>query len=197
MRIKVLGAVVGCFLSVSLCAQTDPGTNYRNFPIILTIQFHSLSLPFKNLKSNFAHIGFGIGTEVSFNGKQNLVQQLTAMWYRNKQVGNGLLFYTQSAWRPTIATDAYTEFKFGAGYLYSFRPVESYKQVNGEWVSVGHRGRGMFTVPVGASIGYNAKTSSGYVSPFLSYQFLIVNGYNKSVPILPMTLIQAGTRVHF
>jgi hypothetical protein len=111
-------------------------------------------------------------------------------------MGNGLLFYTQTAWRPGAGLDGFAEIKAGVGYLHSFRPVESMKQVNGNWISAGHHGKGMLTVPIGISIGYNTISNGTLVSPFISYQFMIATGYNKSIPIVPETLVQAGARIH-
>jgi hypothetical protein len=178
------------------CAQESPAPRYRNFPVVLSIQFHSFSLPFRNLRSNFANVGFGIGTEVSHNGKSNWVQQFTALWYRNRAIGNGLMFYTQTAWRPTLVSDVYSEVKVGVGYLYSFRPVESYRQVDGSWLSVGHKGKSMLAIPVGVSLGYDKPSSATYISPFIGYQFVLVKGYNESIPLVPETLVQVGSRIH-
>ena len=58
-------------------AQTENTQDYKNFPIIITLQFHSLSTPFKNIKSNFRNIGIGIGTEVSYHNSPRGVQQFT------------------------------------------------------------------------------------------------------------------------
>jgi len=92
------------FLLVAMClaafisswGQDKVNRGYRNFPVIVTINFHSLTLPFKDLKSNFSNVGFGVGTEVSFNGKQDWVQQFSINWNRNEHVGNGLLISTQT-----------------------------------------------------------------------------------------------------
>jgi hypothetical protein len=187
------------FILSTVClvkAQESPARLYRNFPLVLSIQFHSFSLPFRDFKSNFANVGFGIGTEVSHNGRHNWAQQFTAIWYRNRAIGNGLMIYTQTSWRPTIVSDVYTEVKAGIGYLYSFRPVESFQQRNGQWNSVGRKGKGMLALPVGVSLGYNKPTAETYVSPFVSYQFLLVKGYSKSIPVVPETLIQVGSRIH-
>lgn len=197
MKKKILLLFLEYFLLTSLSAQADAIREYRNFPVVVTVQFHSLSLPFRDIKTNFSNIGIGLGTEVSHNGKHNWAQQFSLVWYRNKAIGNGLLFYTQSAWRPTITSNVYTEIKAGAGYLFSFRPLGSYRQEDGEWVSAGHKGKGMFTVPVGISLGYDNYSSDTYFSPFASYQFLLAKGYSKSIPLVPETLIQAGSRIHF
>jgi len=195
MRKEIFGVAIGCWLAFSLQAQPEIDRNSRNFPIVITLQFHSLSLPFRDIKSNLSNIGFGLGTELG-NSSNNWGQQITAVWYHNKSVGNGILFYTQTAWRPTILDDAYTEVKAGAGYLYSFRPTESFKPVNGNWTSVGHKGKGMFTLLAGVSLGSNAYSGDAFFSPFVSYQFLILQGYNKSIPIVPETLLQVGSRIY-
>jgi hypothetical protein len=197
MNQKITGLVAACCLAFSLQAQSDSPYNYRNFPVVVTLQFHSLTLPFRDMKFNFSNVGFGLGTEVSLNGKHNWAQQLSAIWYRNKAVGNGLFFYTQTAWRPGEQPGVYGEIKAGAGYLVSFRPVQSYKPANGAWVSAGRKGKGMLTIPVGISGGYDPGSSQTYLSPFISYQFLLLSGYSKSIPIVPETLIQAGSRIHF
>src|SRR5215203_7051102 len=143
-----------CFLLCSHSnAQSKGAESYRNFPLIVTIQFHSLSLPFKDLKSHFSNVGIGIGTEVSHNGRQNWVQQLSVAWNRNKTVGNGLFLSTQTVWRPTIVDNFYTELKVGIGYYYSFRPTESFKPEKGSWIAVGRKGKGMLAIPAGLSIG--------------------------------------------
>lgn len=196
MKKKLLYAVVGLSLTCSTVSAQDNPQPYRNFPIIITVQFHALTLPFRHLNFNFRNVGFGVGTEVSFNGKGNAVQQMSMLWYQNRVVGNGFLLYTQSVWRPGIGADIFGEIKFGAGYLLAKRPSASFKRVNGDWVSVGRKGKGMFTVPIGVSLGYNSYSPTRpTVSPFVSYQFLVVNGYNQSVPVIPETLIQVGTAI--
>ena len=193
------------FLLVAMClaafissrSQDKMNRAYRNFPVIITINFHSLTLPFRDFKSNFSNVGFGVGTEVSFNGKQDWVQQFSINWNRNENVGNGLLFSTQTVWRPTIADHFYGEIKAGVGYNLCYRPVESYQPKNGNWVSVGNKGKGMFTLLGGVSAGYNNYSSTTYVSPFVSYQLIILKGYNKSIPVVPETLLQVGSRIHF
>jgi hypothetical protein len=196
MRSKILIVVFACSFPIIMNAQSEANQNYRDFPIIVTIQFHSLAMPFRDMKSNFSNIGIGLGTEVSLNGKQSWVQQISAMWYHNRNAGNGILIYTQNAWRPTISSDFYAEIKAGVGYLYSFRPVKSYVQTNGKWEPVGRKGKGMLTVPVGVALGQNIYSSDRIYSPFVSYQFMVVSGYNKSVPVVPQTIIQVGSRIH-
>ncbi len=149
------------------------------------------------MKSNFSNIGIGIGTEVSHNGNHNWVQQFNLVWYRNKNVGNGLFLYSQAVWRPTITNNFYTELKLGAGYMLTSRPTQSFKQENDTWVPVGKKGKALFAIPVGVSIGHNNYSEKTYVSPFASYQFIVLKGYNKSIPIVPETLLQVGSRVHF
>ncbi len=54
----------------------------------------------------------------------------------------------------------------------------------------------MFTLAAGLLGGYHPDSSQTYISPFVSYQFLLLNDYNKSIPLVPETLLQMGTRIH-
>ena len=191
----LIGICLAAFVTSN--GQDKVNRGYRNFPVIITIQFHSLALPFKDFKSNFSNVGIGLGTEVSFNGKRDWVQQFSIALNRNQNVGNRLLFSMQTVWRPTIADQFYGEIKAGIGYNYCYRPVESYGPKNGNWTPVGNKGKGMLTLLGGVSAGYDNYTSSTYLSPFISYQLLVLKGYNKSIPIVPETMLQVGSRVHF
>jgi len=196
MKKVALLPMIFWILSFQAAGQDKVDRSYRNFPLIFSIQFHSLSLPFKHLGSNFSNVGFGIGTEVSYNGKQNWVQQFNFVWYRNKNIGNGILLNTETVWRPTIVDNFYGEVKGGVGYNYSFRPVESFRPAQGGWQSVGQKGKGMLALMTGVSAGYNNYSATTYVAPFISYQFIVLKDYNKSIPIVPETLIQVGSRIH-
>jgi hypothetical protein len=154
-------------------------------------------MPFKNMKSNFSNIGIGIGTEVSHNGNQNWVQQFNVIWYRNKNTGNGLLLNTQVVWRPTLVDEFYSEMKFGVGYMYKWRPTESFKLENNDWVSAGKKGKGLLAIPIGVGFGYNDYKTSTYLAPFAGYQFVPLLGYNPSIPVVPETFLEVGSRIHF
>jgi hypothetical protein len=196
MKRQVVSLVLAAFFAQSGIAQSHSKQDYRNFPIVLSLQFHSLSFPFKDIKTNFRNVGFGVGTEIALGSTHNWAQQFQVSWYRNPQAGNGILLYTQSAWRPTIVSHVYTEIKAGFGLTYNFRPVTAYRQQDGEWFSVGHKGKWLFTVPLGISLGYNNYSAKTYLAPFVSYQVLANTGYAKSIPIMTNSLIQFGTRVH-
>ncbi|MDX2301474.1 MAG: hypothetical protein NW226_01685 [Microscillaceae bacterium] len=188
---------IGLILFMQMAsAQTDQPKDYRNFPIIVTLQFHSLTTPFRNLKSNFRNIGIGIGTEVSYFDSPNWVQQFNILWYHNKAVGNGLMLYTQAAWRPELFAFTYGEIKAGLGCLISNRPSKSFIKNNGHWISVGRKGKAMLTLPVGISLGYQDYSEQTYLSPFISYQVMLLKGYNQTIPIVPESLLQIGTRIH-
>jgi hypothetical protein len=195
MKRQVLLVFIALAPFLNSLGQENRNRSYRNFPLIITVQFHALALPFKDLIANFSNPGIGVGTEFSYNGNQNWVQQFSAIWYRNRNTGNGIMWTTQIVWRPTLSGNLFTEIKVGIGYHYSFRPVESYNQKNAAWLRVGHKGKSMFVYPVGVSVGYNNYTGSTAASPFISYQFLLLTGYNKSIPLVPETLLQVGTRV--
>ncbi|TAI48697.1 hypothetical protein [Flagellimonas allohymeniacidonis] len=194
---KSVFILVLCVLFALTSRSQSPGNdNHRNFPLIISIEFHSLSMPFKN-KKLFSNIGIGIGTEVSHNGNRNWVQQFKVSWYGNRNVGGGLLVHSQAVWRPDIVSDAFGELKLGAGYLFAKRPKDSYKPTDKGWKNVGKKGKGMFVLPAGIGFGYDNFDQKTYISPYANYQFIIATKYNKSIPIVPFTLLEVGTRIHF
>lgn len=198
MKVTLFGIVAfasSLISGIQAYGQSEP-SGYRDFPLIITLQFHCLSTPFRDIGTNFRNVGIGIGSELSYTGSPHGVQQLSILWYRNRNIGNGIMIYTQAVWRPTLGDNAFAELKTGIGYLYAFRPVDSFASKNGQWVSVGKKGKGMLAVPTGISLGAWGQQATGTtVSPFVSYQFLLISGYNDSVPIIPETIVQAGVRV--
>jgi len=178
---------------IPVCGVSQDTQDYRNFPVVITIQFQSFSMPFQNLKGHFRNVGIGIGTEVSHNGGHDWVQHFDLIWFRNKTMGNGLLLTTQSGWRPYISNPLYSAIKLGVAYFHSFRTDDSFQQKNGEWINVGKKGKGIFAIPTGIALGYHDYREAGYVSPFLGYQFMLTTNYAKSLPVTPWSIIQVGS----
>ncbi|MBC7889078.1 MAG: hypothetical protein H7Z13_14475 [Ferruginibacter sp.] len=180
-------------------AQKNPDRlhQYHNFPLVVGVQFHSLSHPFKNLQQNFRNIGFTVGSEIALGSTHKWAQSFQLGWYRNKSAGNGLMVYTQSVYRPYLVGNAFAEVKAGFGWLWQARPSDGLKPVNGNWVNVGKTSKGMLMIPAGVSVGYNSYKNGTYVAPTISYQVFVSGIYNQSFPVMVNSLIQAGTRVHF
>lgn len=197
MKNRVLILIAGLFLLFQVTwSQTENPGDFRNFPVVISIQFHSLAMPFRDLKSNFRNIGIGLGTELSLNGYSNWIQQFNIIWFRNKNTGNGWLLNTQVAWRPCLFSDFYGEIKAGLGYQIASRPTESFVEKEGKWTSAGRKGKGMLAVLTGLSFGYQDYSREVYFSPFVSYQAIFLTNYSKSIPVMPETLIQAGVGIH-
>jgi hypothetical protein len=166
-----------------------------DFPVTLTIHFPALAMPFRNAGLNFRNIGVGIGTEVTLNHSSTWVQQFQIAWLRNRQTGNGLLAYTQLAWRPEIGDNGFTEIKAGIGYQYAFTAAPALHSKGGEWQSARHRGKGMLALPVGVAFGYHYVEGANRYTPFAGYQFMLLTRYNTTVPLIPQTIIQTGLSI--
>lgn len=197
MKKLLIPCLVFYLLMGSSFGQDIKTKDYRNFPLSISLQFHSFSMPFRNLKSNFQNIGIGIGTEISHNAEHTWIQEISLIWVHNKSMGDGLFFLTQTAWRPYLADPLFGEIKLGLGYHLAFRPTESFIQKDGEWISARKKGKSMLAIPAGIGIGSHSYSEKSYTSPFVNYQFLLLKGFNATVPIVPETLIQVGTRTHF
>ncbi|GAB3220713.1 hypothetical protein J0A67_06125 [Algoriphagus aestuariicola] len=195
-RIYLFFSLLSLFCT-GLQAQDVTPRDYRNFPITLTLQFQSFSLPFRNMGSNFKNLGVGLGTEVSHGGdSHDWVQEFSVFWIRNKNMGNGLYLMTQTAWRPYLGKPFFGEIKAGIGYKMAFRPSESYVQRNGEWISIGKKGKGMLAIPLGIGLGVHDYSEGTYTSPFVNYQAVFLKGYNQDIPLVPETIFQFGMRTH-
>ncbi len=192
------------FILLSFClwattcalAQEKYSPTYRNFPLTVGIQFHSLALPLRDVRSSFSNVGVFVGTELRLNRKSTLVQQLSVGWQSNRPVGSGMIVMTQTAWCPHIAGALYTEVKAGIGSWYIHHPTDSWRPANGEWVQARNSGKWLPVVPVGISVGLNPSRGLP-ISPFISYQLFVAGGYNPSAPLIPNQLLQAGSRIHF
>ena len=182
------------FSTLNSKAQSEFGLNER-LPIVLTIQFHAMTVPFHNFKANFKNIGIGIGTELNFSKASKFHQSFSVLWYRNQALGNGLLVNTQIVWRPSIGNTGYGELRLGPGYLFSKRPIKSYQYQNGDWITVGKKGKGLFNVLAGVAGGYRNTVGNYEYSPFAAYQIMAVGAYNRTVPLVTETLFQIGTRL--
>jgi len=183
------------FGSYGQTARTEPQPPATTrWPLLVSLQFHNLALPLSDVPAAFRNPGLSIGTEFRYNRRGNLVQQFQVGYYRNRYAGDGLLTFTQFVYRPHLGP-LYGEFKLGAGRAYGYHPTQALVFRNGEWKSAGSAGKGMLALPVGLSLGYQRPGSS--YSPFVSYQLLLLGGYNPSVPVLPSQLIQIGTRLAF
>jgi hypothetical protein len=198
MQKRFLLLTLACsFLTIATFSQEKTGKDFRNFPIVLTLQFHSLTMPFKDFGSHFKNMGFGIGTEVSHNGHHDWVQQFGIIRYRNKALGNGWLFSTTTAWRPYIGKPAYGEVRLGIGYQLASKPSANWVQKDGKWTTAGKKGKGMLVIPAGIGLGYHDYTEDKtFVSPMLGYQVNFLKGYSKDLPWVPQTLIQMGGTVY-
>jgi hypothetical protein len=197
MKNRILTLLAGLVLIIQTSrSQSIYHTDFRHLPIVISIQFHSLAMPFRDLKSNYRNIGVGLGTEIYLNNSYNWVQQLNVIWFRNRSAGNGLLFNTQVAWRPYLSSYSIGELQAGLGYQISFRPTESYVEKKGQWTSAGKKGKGMFAVLMGVSLGPDFYFEEAYLSTFVSYQSVFLLNYSKSVPVMSETLVQMGFGIH-
>lgn len=59
MKTFLLGSFLFIMMLTSGQAQTTENADkdYRNFPLIVSIQFQNFALPFKDLGSNFSNVG--------------------------------------------------------------------------------------------------------------------------------------------
>lgn len=170
------------------------GSTTPSWPLTVSVQFHSLSLPFRDLKAAFSNIGIGLGTEFNYNRRGNLFQTFQVGYYHNRYAGDGLFVSTQAGYRPHFGP-VFAELKAGVGWNHTFHPATTVSLNEGQWQATGRTGKGLLMIPLGVSIGY-AKPNA-VIAPFVGYQFFMLSGYNPTVPLVPNQLLQAGARINF
>lgn len=198
MRPRLLFLLPLLVFSFLMQAQDSGGPmgRYRNFPLTVGIQFQNFALPLRDLKSNFTHVGFFVGTEFKLDNKANWVQQFQVGFYLNREIGNGIFVFTQSAFRPELTDDFYPELKLGIGWQRVFHPGPAYAFREGAWQTV-RDGKSQLIVPLGISAGYDPRKTDTYAAPFVSYQLVPALFYNDVLPLNFYSLFQAGSRIHF
>lgn len=172
-----------------------PAQTKIHLPIIVAAQFQNFSLPLHDLGSHFSHPGILLGSEITLNKKKNLSQQLHLTIYRNKEMGNGIMLCTQTAFRPKIYKNFYGEIKGGAGWMRSWHPVQAWRFEEGEWVETGG-GKSQLVIPIGISAEYRIQTRSLVLVPSIGYQILPTLFYNDVLPLSFYSTIQAGARIY-
>ena len=161
----------------------------RTWEISISVQFHALSTPFKHFKNNLKNLGLGLHVRTPYAGDGLWAQKFSTIWYRNQAVGNGVVFSTQASYRTGRNNQLWGEINMGLGYAVVFRPSDSFIWKNKTWQPTGKKGKGMLTLPLGVNMG---RRVSDNFSPYIGYEFAILNGYNESIPIMPMRFLSVG-----
>lgn len=174
--------------------ESDSEVGYRKFPVVAGFQFQNFAMPFKDLGSNFTHPGMYIGSEISYNKKETLIQQAIIGAYLNREIGNGIYLGTQFGYRPKIYNNFYGELKAGLSYLRVFHPTQAYKYENGEWKEI-IGGKSQIGIPIDIGFGYSFTSNLGELSPFISYQITPALFYNETLPVNIYTSFLVGLRI--
>ena len=188
--------LAGLYTSVSQAqsnARKSLPAERTSWPLLVSVQFHSLALPFQDIRRVSSNVGIALGTEFRYNERGNLIQSFQTGYYRNRYAGDGLFIFTQAGYRPHVGS-VYADVKAGLGWHYTFHPNTTLTLNEGQWQTAGRTGKGLLMLPLGLSIGYDGPSM---VSPFVGYHFFVLAGYNPSVPVVPNQLLQAGARIRF
>ncbi|UOQ68992.1 hypothetical protein [Hymenobacter volaticus] len=110
--------VSACLLALPLLASSQvparppAGTSYRNWPVVVGLQFHTLAMPFSDQKRTLSNPGVSVGTEFRYNRRATLLQAVQAGYYHNRYAGNGLYVAPQLVYRPKFGP-LFAELKAG------------------------------------------------------------------------------------
>ena len=193
--------IVLFFISFKAFSQKSEATDrfLMNLPFIASVNFQTIATPFHNIKNNSRNLGIKIGTEMTYNKKRDILQSFNIGYYRNRLNGDGLYINSEFIYRPKIVKPVHMEIKLGPGLADVFLPTQPYEpDGNGNWSKATNFGKLAVQVHGGLGIWYQSiATNKIKISPFLQYEIVGIIAYNKSIPVLPTTLINIGCRINF
>ncbi len=167
---------------------------YKRISFVVGMPFHNFAVPLRDLGSNFTHPGLFLGSEIPYNKKGTLIQQVTLGGYLNREIGNGLFINTQFGYRPKVFNDLYGELKVGLGYIRVFHPTQAYEFNDGQWNET-NGGKSQLGIPLDFGFGYSFETKYGELSPHITYQVTPALFYNDTLPLNIYTNIIVGLRM--
>jgi hypothetical protein len=187
-------------ISFGAFSQQSYSTDHASIklPIIASVNFQTIATPFHNLQNNFRNLGIKIGTEIAYNNKSNVLQSFNMGYYRNHLNGDGLYINSEFIYRPKIYKSIRMEFKLGPGLADIFLPTQPYKpDGNGNWYKANNYGTLALQVHGSIGIWYESLILNNIrLSPFLQYEIIGIADYNESIPVLPTTAINVGSRIN-
>ena len=189
------------FISFKAFSQQSETTDpfLIKLPFIVSVNFQTIATPFHNIKNNFRNPGIKIGTEMTYNKKRSILQSFNIGYYRNRLNGDGLYINSEFIYRPKIVKPIRLEIKLGPGLADTFLPTQPYEpDGNGNWYKATNYGKLALQVHGGLGIWYQSiAVNKMKISPFLQYEIVGIIAYNKSIPVLPTTMINIGCRIIF
>lgn len=184
--------------TVNLFSQTLAKNSKKTLylPIVTSMNFQAIATPFHNAENNFRNPGFSIGTELNYTKKNLTFQSINFGYFFNKYNGNAAYLNSQFIYRPKIYKALHLEIKFGPGLIDLFLPTQPYTLINGNWEKSSDHGNLAITVNTGIGLWLKPNiASNNIISPFVQYDIMGITRYNKSIPVLPTTLINFGCRI--
>jgi hypothetical protein len=177
-------------------AQDKQESVFNKFGFEIGAQFHSIALPFSDLKSNFSNPGISAAYEIALNKNKNLIFQTNSSFIFNKNLGNNFQLYPEIIFRPHFFKVMFTELKLGIGWQINFNPANTYEFNNGQWTKTSSS-KSQLIVPIGASVGFETKIFNKNISPFVSYQTIPALFYDATIPLNFYSVINIGFIHHF
>lgn len=179
MLYKPLLISILCLMAGSLIAQNSKPDSFQ-IPLHAGLQFQNMAMPFKDLSGNFSNPGLYLGSELTLNRKQTLVQEVSVGYYVNRNLGNGFYATTQLAWRSQALKQWQTGLKLGVGWLRAQHPVATMAHERGQWIEVSDA-KSQLLIPVTAQLKYGTKEATW--RPFIEFEVTPALFYNEVVPL--------------
>ncbi|MEJ8803934.1 hypothetical protein [Pontibacter sp. H249] len=197
---KLLKCCYGLLLAVTLptvawSQQTETfPTSQSRYVASASLGFNAVGLPGVSLQEQLKQVGVEAGVGRVLNKKGSLLATLNAGFGHTRYNGTKTYATANLEYAPTLIKNLKASITLGAGIAANTSPSDSWEtNSNGAWSETSNVKLGPL---LATSLGVKYKINN-IITPTLRYQLLIDGNYNKSIPLLPTSVIQFGNQFSF
>lgn len=159
-----------------------------------SLGFNAVGLPGVSLQEQLKQVGVEAGVGRVLNAKGSLLATLNLGFSDTRYNGTKKYATANLEYAPTLIKSLKASITLGAGVAANTSPSDSWEvSTDGAWSETNNV---KFGPLLATGLGLKYKINN-FFTPTLRYQLLIDGNYNKSVPLLPTSVIQFGNQFSF
>lgn len=140
--------------------------------------------------------GLELGIGRVLNKRASLLAALNLGWLSSRYNGNTLYASGNLTYAPALLGNLRGSVQVGAGAALNSSPSHAWKFTADGWEQSRNTAVNPF-VSAGFGLMHRFQLNNCYLAPTFRYQLLVEGDYNRSVPLLPVSMVQAGTLLFF
>ncbi len=161
---------------------------------------HNVGVPFKDYLKLPLNLGFTLGAEFGYGGKAagRHFQRFEVGFYRHENLNSTVWIKSDFIRRFNTKSPWFVDVQTGLGYAHSFDALATYQLDDEGRYQAKSRSKSALLFDAGLGVGYELKVGEKLnLSPYVRYEGLLQWPYSKLAPVLPQTLLHAGTKLRW